>query len=52
MERAIRCIMDSQNHLRNRVKDMGEICRKAQMEGGSSFISLGLFVETILDSKN
>ncbi|MCD7464513.1 hypothetical protein HAX54_052910 [Datura stramonium] len=52
MEKAIRCIMDSENPLRKRVKDMGEICRKALMEGGSSFISLGQFVETILDSKN
>ncbi|KAF3655757.1 putative 36.4 kDa proline-rich protein-like [Capsicum annuum] len=50
MERAIRCIMDSENPMRKRVEDMGEICRKAQMEGGSSFISVGLFVETILDS--
>lgn len=50
MEKAIRCIMDSENPLRKRVKDTGEICRKALMEGGSSFISLGRFVETILDS--
>lgn len=50
MEKAIRCIMDGKNPLRKRVKDMGEICRKALMEGGSSFISLGQFIETILDS--
>lgn len=50
MEKAIRCIMDSENPLRKRVKDMKEICSKALMEGGSSFNSLGRFVETILDS--
>ncbi|KAF3616619.1 putative 36.4 kDa proline-rich protein-like [Capsicum annuum] len=50
MEKAIRCIMDSENPQRKRAKDMGEICRKALMEGGSSFISLERFVETILDS--
>lgn len=40
MEKAIRCIMDSENPLRKRVKDMKEIRRKALMEGGSSFNSL------------
>ncbi|XP_059284662.1 UDP-glycosyltransferase 71K1-like [Lycium ferocissimum] len=50
MEKAIRCIMDSENPMRKKVKDMGEICRKALMEGGSSFNSMGRFVETILDS--
>uniref|UniRef100_M1DAZ3 Glycosyltransferase n=1 Tax=Solanum tuberosum TaxID=4113 RepID=M1DAZ3_SOLTU len=50
MEKAIRHIMDRENPLRKRVKDMGEICRNALMEGGSSFISLGRFIETILDS--
>lgn len=50
IEKAIRCIMDSENPVRKRVKDMKEICRKALMEGGSSFNSLGRFVETILDS--
>ncbi|CAN4124410.1 unnamed protein product [Withania somnifera] len=52
MEKAIRCIMDSENPLKKRVKDMGEICRKALMEGGSSFISLGRFLETILEFYN
>ncbi|XP_006353732.1 UDP-glycosyltransferase 71K1-like [Solanum tuberosum] len=52
MEKVIRSIMDSENLLRKRVKDMGEICRKALTEGGSSFISLGRFAETILDSCN
>ncbi|WMV38594.1 hypothetical protein MTR67_031979 [Solanum verrucosum] len=50
IEKVIRFIMDSENSLRKRVKDMGEICRKALTEGGSSFISLGQFVETILDT--
>ncbi|XP_059283317.1 UDP-glycosyltransferase 71K3-like [Lycium ferocissimum] len=52
MEKAIRCIMDCGNPMRKRIKDMGEICRNALMEGGSSSISLGRFVETILDSKS
>ncbi|KAK4713864.1 hypothetical protein R3W88_019771 [Solanum pinnatisectum] len=50
IEKVIRRVMDSENSLRKRVKDMGEICRKALTEGGSSFISLGRFVETILDT--
>ncbi|TMW83836.1 hypothetical protein EJD97_000630 [Solanum chilense] len=50
MEKAIRLIMDSENPLRKRVKEMGEICRNALTEGGSSFISLGRFLETILNS--
>lgn len=50
MDKAIRRIMDRENPLRKRVKEMGEICRNALTEGGSSFISLGRFIETILDS--
>ncbi|WMV38588.1 hypothetical protein MTR67_031973 [Solanum verrucosum] len=52
IEKAIRCIMNNENSPRKRVKDMREISRKALMEGGSSFISLGRFVVTILDSCN
>ncbi|XP_059285115.1 UDP-glycosyltransferase 71K3-like [Lycium ferocissimum] len=50
MEKSIRCIIDSENPMRKRVKAMGEICRKALMESGSSFNSMGRFFETILDS--
>ncbi|XP_049370621.1 LOW QUALITY PROTEIN: UDP-glycosyltransferase 71K1-like [Solanum verrucosum] len=52
MEKAITCIMDSENPTRKKVKDMGEIFRMALMEGGSSYISLGRFSETILDYCN
>ncbi|WMV38590.1 hypothetical protein MTR67_031975 [Solanum verrucosum] len=52
MEKAITCIMDSENPTRKKVKDMGEIFRMALMEGGSSYISLGRFIETILDYCN
>ncbi|KAK6784641.1 hypothetical protein RDI58_018096 [Solanum bulbocastanum] len=41
IEKVIRCIMENENPLRRRVKDMGEISRKALTEGRSSFISLG-----------
>ncbi|XP_004243903.1 UDP-glycosyltransferase 71K1-like [Solanum lycopersicum] len=50
MEKVIRSTMDSENPQRKRVKEMGEICRNALMEGGSSFISLGRFVQSIFDS--
>nr|XP_004243904.2 UDP-glycosyltransferase 71A16-like [Solanum lycopersicum] len=50
MEKVIRSTMDSKNLLRKRVKDMEEIFRKELTEGGSSFISVERFAETILDS--
>ncbi|KAJ8564377.1 hypothetical protein K7X08_000837 [Anisodus acutangulus] len=49
IENAIRCIMDSENPVRKRVKEMGDKSREVLMEGGSSFNSVGHFIKTILD---
>nr|XP_027066150.1 UDP-glycosyltransferase 71K1-like [Coffea arabica] len=48
IEKAIRCLMDSENPVRRRVKDIGKRAREALMDGGSSFISLGRFIEDLL----
>ncbi|XP_027066678.1 UDP-glycosyltransferase 71K1-like [Coffea arabica] len=47
IEKAIRCLMDSENPIRGRVKEMKEMSRKAIQNGGSSFISVGRFIEDI-----
>ncbi|XP_016443539.2 putative UDP-glucose flavonoid 3-O-glucosyltransferase 3 [Nicotiana tabacum] len=49
IENAIRCIMDSENPVRKRVKKMRVKSREVLMEGGSSFVSLRRFLKTILD---
>ncbi|KAL3535292.1 hypothetical protein ACH5RR_003753 [Cinchona calisaya] len=51
IEKAIRCLMDNENPVRRRVKEIGEKGRKALMDGGSSYISLGRFIEDILVEK-
>ncbi|KAK1588500.1 hypothetical protein Q3G72_024088 [Acer saccharum] len=43
--RAIRCVMDGDNEVRKKVKEMSVIARKSTLEGGSSFNSLGLFID-------
>ena len=47
IEKAIRCLMDSENPIRGRVKEMKEMSRKAIQNGGSSFISVGRLIEDI-----
>lgn len=43
-----RLVMDkNKNAIREKVKDLKEKCRKAFMEGGSSYISLAHFIESI-----
>lgn len=49
IENSIRCIMDSENPVRKRAKEMGDLSREVLMEGGSSSDSLGRFMKTILD---
>ncbi|KAK4855808.1 hypothetical protein QYF36_011128 [Acer negundo] len=44
--RAIRCVMDGDNEVRKKVKEMSVIARKSTLEGGSSFNSLRLFIDT------
>jgi hypothetical protein len=43
--RAVRCVMDGDSEIRKKVKEMAEISRKSLMDGGSSFISIGQFID-------
>ena len=49
IERAVRGVMDG-NEVRKKVKEMGEMARKAVMDGGSSFISIGQLIEDMIGS--
>ncbi|KAK9998390.1 hypothetical protein SO802_017993 [Lithocarpus litseifolius] len=49
IERAVRHVMDD-NEVRKKVKEMGEIARKALMDGGSSFNSIGQLLEDMIGS--
>ncbi|KAL3497872.1 hypothetical protein ACH5RR_040604 [Cinchona calisaya] len=51
IEKALRSLMDTESPVRKRVKDIGQKGRKALMNGGSSFISLGRYVQDILVDK-
>ncbi|KAF3444167.1 hypothetical protein FNV43_RR13857 [Rhamnella rubrinervis] len=48
IEAGIRRVMEHDSDVRKRVKDISEISRKAVMDGGSSWISLGDFVNDVL----
>ncbi|CDP21107.1 unnamed protein product [Coffea canephora] len=50
IEKAVRCLMDTENPTRKRVREMKEISRKAIQDEGSSFISLGRLIEDIYES--
>ncbi|KAK1587957.1 hypothetical protein Q3G72_018645 [Acer saccharum] len=43
--RAVRCVMDDDSEVRKKVKNMAEISRKCLMDGGSSFVSVGQFID-------
>ncbi|KAF5751386.1 putative Glycosyltransferase [Tripterygium wilfordii] len=45
VERAVRCLMDGDNEVREKVRRMSEMAKNAVMEGGSSFNSLGLLIK-------
>ncbi|XP_042477863.1 UDP-glycosyltransferase 71K1-like [Macadamia integrifolia] len=49
VERAVRRLMDPKCEVRMRIKEMQEKSRKALMDGGSSFTSLGCLIKDILD---
>ncbi|KAL3533297.1 hypothetical protein ACH5RR_006818 [Cinchona calisaya] len=51
IEKALRCLMDTESPVRKRVKRDWAENRKASMNGGSSFISLGRYVQDILVDK-
>lgn len=50
IEIAVRGLMDDSDELRKKVKEMGEMARKAVMEGGSSYIAVGQLIKDILGS--
>lgn len=50
IEKAIREIMDSESEIRVKVKEMKEKSRAAQMEGGSSYNSIGGFIQNIMEN--
>ncbi|XP_015873730.3 UDP-glycosyltransferase 71K1-like [Ziziphus jujuba] len=48
IEKAVRDVMEKESEVRKKVKEMGELARKAVMEGGSSFNSTGRFIEDMI----
>ncbi|XP_015880712.3 UDP-glycosyltransferase 71K2 [Ziziphus jujuba] len=48
IEKAVRFVMDGDSEVRQRVQEASEKCRKAVVEGGSSFSSIGSLIEAIL----
>ncbi|KAI3524868.1 hypothetical protein L1887_03535 [Cichorium endivia] len=50
IERAINCLMDDTNPVRERVKKISQESRKALINGGSSFVTLGKLVEDMLQN--
>ncbi|XP_062171364.1 UDP-glycosyltransferase 71K2-like [Alnus glutinosa] len=50
IERAVSRLMDGGNEVRKKVKEMGEMARKAVMDGGSSFTSIGQLIEDMIGS--
>ncbi|XP_031278164.1 anthocyanidin 3-O-glucosyltransferase 2-like [Pistacia vera] len=50
IERGIRKLMENDNKTRNKLKEMSEKSRKAMMEGGSSFTSLGCFIDDVISN--
>lgn len=50
IERGIRCLMEHNSEMRTRVKEMSEKARKALLDGGSSFSSVGRLVDDFLDN--
>nr|XP_009794931.1 PREDICTED: anthocyanidin 3-O-glucosyltransferase 2-like [Nicotiana sylvestris] len=48
IEDGIRKLMDSENKIRAKVMEMKDKSRAALLEGGSSYVALGHFVETVM----
>ncbi|KAM5580175.1 putative UDP-glucose flavonoid 3-O-glucosyltransferase 3 [Rosa sericea] len=47
IERGIREVMEHDSNIRKKVNEMSEMCKKALMDGGSSYSSLGRFIDQI-----
>ncbi|XP_074379926.1 anthocyanidin 3-O-glucosyltransferase 2-like [Apium graveolens] len=50
IERGIRCLMDGESEIRSKMKEMRDKCREATVEAGSSYTSVGQFIEAIIES--
>ncbi|KAJ0088976.1 hypothetical protein Patl1_33205 [Pistacia atlantica] len=50
IEKGIKKLMEDDNERRTRVKEMSEKSRKTIMEGGSSFTSLGCFIDDVMSN--
>ncbi|CAK7345184.1 unnamed protein product [Dovyalis caffra] len=50
IERGIRCLMELDHEKRKKLKTMSEKSRKALMNGGSSYIWLGRFIQDMMDN--
>ncbi|KAH6757146.1 hypothetical protein C2S53_014786 [Perilla frutescens var. hirtella] len=50
IEKVIRQLMDSENKVRAKVKELQEKSRRALMEGGPSFNVLGHLINNIMDN--
>lgn len=49
IERGIKCLMKPDSEIRQRVKGMSDKARRAVMDGGTSFSSVGRFIDDVLD---
>ncbi|KAJ0011245.1 hypothetical protein Pint_36696 [Pistacia integerrima] len=49
--RAIKCVMESDNEVRKKVKEKSEKSRLAVMEGGSSYAAFGGLIDDVLRNK-
>nr|POE50424.1 udp-glycosyltransferase 71k2 [Quercus suber] len=50
LERGIKHLMDCDDEVRRKVKEMSKKCRVAKMENGSSYASLGVLIEKLVTS--
>ncbi|XVF19878.1 hypothetical protein REPUB_Repub11eG0148900 [Reevesia pubescens] len=50
IEKAVRQVMDGGSEVRKKVKEMAGMARKAIVNGGSSFISIGRLIEDIMSN--
>ncbi|KAJ0027611.1 hypothetical protein Pint_36648 [Pistacia integerrima] len=50
IEKGIKKLMEDENETRKRVEEMSEKSRKAMTEGGSSFTSLGCFIDDVMSN--
>lgn len=48
IEKGIKCLMNAASEMRKKVKEMKEKSRMAMVDGGSSHISLGHFIEDVM----